>query len=95
MLLVIAMAVRNVWGAGTLLSLGEGDFEPIGNLKLQGIALSLFSSAMKLLIVWLYKSCYRVEKMSINEGGLALELSFRHSNVVHQESLGSIFSTLT
>ena len=63
MLLVIAMAVRNVCGEGTLLSSGKADLEPIGKLKLQGIAPSLFSSAMKLLIVWLYKSCYRVEKM--------------------------------
>ena len=94
------MAVRNVWGAGTLLSSGEADFElktllssgeadfeprtllssgeadfePIGNLKLQGIAPSLFSSAMKLLIVWLYKSCHRVEKISLNEGGFDLKL---------------------
>ena len=64
MLLVIAMAVRNVCGEGTLLSSGDCDLEPIGNLKLQGIAPSLFSSSMKLLIVWLYKSCYyRVEKI--------------------------------
>ena len=83
MVLVIAMAVRNVWGAGTLLSSGEvgtllssgkGDLEPIGNLKLQGIAPSLFSSAMKVLIVWLYKSCYRVEKMSLNVGGFEAKL---------------------
>lgn len=83
MVLVIAMAVRNVWGAGTLLSSGEvgtllssgkDDLEPIGNLKLQGIAPSLFSSAMKVLIVWLYKSCYRVEKMSLNVGGFEAKL---------------------
>ena len=71
MLLATAMAVRNVWGeGGALLRSGEADFEPIGDLKI-GIGFrhrpSLFSSAMKFLIVWLYRSCYhRVEKMSLN-----------------------------
>ena len=63
-LLATAMAVRNVWGeGGALLRSGEADLELIGNLKIG----SLFSSDMKFLIVWLYRSCYhRVEKMSLN-----------------------------
>ena len=71
MLLATAMAVRNVWGeGGALLRSGEADFELIGNWKFSiGFRHrpSPFSSAMKFLIVWLYKSCYhRVEKMSLN-----------------------------
>ena len=64
-LLATAMAVRNVWGeGGALLRSGEADLELIGNLK---IGIVLFSSDMKFLIVWLYRSCYhRVEKMSLN-----------------------------
>ena len=67
------MSSGHVWGeAGALLSSGDADVGPIGNLKLWNIAPSLLSPAMKFLIVWLYKSCYhRVEKMSLNEGGFA------------------------
>ena len=70
-LLATAMAVRNVCGeGGALLRSGEANLELIGNWKFSIDFRhwpSLFSSAMKFPIVWLYRSCYhRVEKMSLN-----------------------------